>query len=118
MSPIPDPTGVKTLEEGERHLKEITKSYIDKMPFPPGLGEPKDDQPRLCDLIKRMIDDTFFTKHNQISMVVEQTCTWTATRSDGKRVFQLVVNFSQFCPFFTPGKGLTDCRCGQAIRAD
>ncbi|KAL1858739.1 hypothetical protein Daus18300_009873 [Diaporthe australafricana] len=102
MSPIPDPTGVEKLEQGERHLKDITKSYIDEIHFPPGLGEPKEKQPRLCDLIKRMIDDTFFATHNQFTMFVEQTCTWTATRGDGKRAFQLVVNFSEFGPFFNP----------------
>ncbi len=92
MAALPDPIGVRSLQDGEAWLKALTKHYIDQIAFPPGLNPTGNDNVR--EAIKQTIDDTAFA-HQNILGAVEQKCTWTATRSDGQRIFELVVTFSK-----------------------
>jgi hypothetical protein len=96
MAAMPDPTGVRSLQEGEAWLKALTKHYIDQIVFPPGLNATGIENVR--EAIKQTIDDTAFA-HQNILGAVEQKCTWITTRSDGQRIFELVVNFSKLSPF-------------------
>jgi hypothetical protein len=92
MAAMPDPTGVQSLRDGEAWLKALTKHYIDQILFPPGLNATGNENVR--EAIKQVIEDTAFA-HQNILGAVEQKCTWLATRSDGQRIFELVVNFSK-----------------------
>jgi len=92
MAAMPDPTGVLSLWDGEPWLKALTKHYIDQIVFHSGLNATGNENVR--EAIKQAIDDTAFA-HENILGAVEQKCTWIATRSDGQRIFELVVIFSK-----------------------
>jgi hypothetical protein len=96
MANMPDPKGVRSIQDGGQWLKKLTKHYIDKIVFPSGLNAVGNEN--IHNAIKEAIDDTAFFKHNMFG-AVEQRCTWTATRSDGQKIFELEVNFSKWLLF-------------------
>jgi hypothetical protein len=90
--PCPIQQACNLSRDGEAWLKALTKHYIDQIIFPPDLNATGNENAR--EAIKQVIDDTAFA-HQNILGAVEQKCTWIATRNDGQRIFELVVNFSK-----------------------